>query len=280
MKRFLASLVFVLMLWSLSGQAEGALTDGLAGSWQLDGNGNDSSGNGNNGQVFNATPTQDRFGNASGAMLFNGSNSYIQIPNAPDLNPTTAITVTAWFKADSFDLGSYSFPSLVRKNDPIGYPEANGYVLECDGIVQGQPGITFGTYLEGHGIYYVGASPFGLPVNTDTWYFVAAVYDGNNVSLYSGHDNQPLVAQSSPASGDIVPASSDLYIGEDPWKPYEDRYFNGAIDDVRVYDRALSPDEVNQLYSGTVPEPTTLIIWSLLGGLGIAVGRWRSKRAA
>ena len=222
----------------------------------------DSSGNGHTGTVVGATWVSGVSGNA---LSFDGTNDYVEMRPVqgvpPDLNPTTAITVTAWFKADSFKLGSYSWPSIVRKTDPIGYPESNGYVLEIAKVYQGDPSITFNSYLAGHG--WVGAAPQGLPVNKDTWYFVAGVYDGKNVSLYLGHDNQPLVAVSSPdVSGDIVAASNNLNIGRDPWKPGEDRYFNGKIDDVRIYNRALTASEVNVVYNYTPPKTYAILVGS------------------
>ena len=57
----------------------------------LNGNSNDSSGNGNNGTVYGATLTTDRFGNANSANSFNGTNNYIEIPNSTSIDLSSNI---------------------------------------------------------------------------------------------------------------------------------------------------------------------------------------------
>ena len=85
--------------------------------WQLDGNGSDSAGS-HDGTVYGATATEDRFGNANSALLFDGSNDYIAVPHHADLAPSNAMTITAWFKPNSFNLGSYSWPTILKKVHP------------------------------------------------------------------------------------------------------------------------------------------------------------------
>jgi hypothetical protein len=84
----------------LSGSVQGGLNDGLVGHWGFDNDsGNiatDSSGQNNHGTIIGATLTEDRFGNSNKAYFFDGA-SYIDVPNADSLNPTSAITITAWF---------------------------------------------------------------------------------------------------------------------------------------------------------------------------------------
>ncbi len=71
--------------------------------YPFNGNADDESGNENHGTVYGATLTEDRFGNADSAYYFDGTNDYIEIPS---VNPTSAITVSAWVK--SVSSSSYS----------------------------------------------------------------------------------------------------------------------------------------------------------------------------
>ena len=68
--------------------------DGLVAWYQLDGDGTDSSGNNHHGTVYGASGTQNRFGSADSAMLFDGTDDYVEVFDHPDLNPTDAITVS------------------------------------------------------------------------------------------------------------------------------------------------------------------------------------------
>ena len=86
--------------------------DGLVGYWPLDANANDYSTNTNNGTILNANPIA---GKVSNAYDFNGSNSYINIPNAPVLNITTAITIQAWIKRDSNPSLNSGWASIINK---------------------------------------------------------------------------------------------------------------------------------------------------------------------
>ena len=93
----------------------------------------------------------------------------------------------------------------------------------------------------------------GSPVPEDIWCFIAGVYDGSTISHYFGSQDQPLVTQRRNISGRIDATSSNLSIGRDPSNPAasNNRHFHGAIDDVRIYNRALSEAEVRELYVGS-----------------------------
>jgi len=237
-----------------------ALTDGLVGHWEFDNDiddiATDSSGQNNHGAIIGATLTEDRFGNPDKAYFFDGGD-YIDVPDAPSLNPTHAITITAWFKADSFDLGNYSWPHIVDKQ---GNPELTGYFMSIVAVYEKTPCTGFGI----DGVAGVPRPPdLGVLLTPGTWYFAAGVYDGTAIRMHLGNSKlPPLVVTWGDGSGNWVASSNNLNIGRDASYPYSpERFFNGAIDDVRIYDRDLTADEVIEVYN--VPEPATLLLLGL-----------------
>ena len=241
----------------LSGSAQGGLNDGLVGHWDFDNDsGNivtDSSGQNNHGTIIGATLTEDRFGNLNKAYFFDGGD-YIDVPNADSLNPTSAITITAWFKADSFALGTYSWPPIVKKSDNN---QTSGYTLELCDVYESHPGLWGGLNLEGYG--RLGPLKPYPPVAEGTWYFAALVFDGSTLTNYLRSMGQTsFTTASNNGSGNIVLASNNLNIGRDPSNTY--RFFHGAIDDVRIYNRALTTDEVIEVYNVPEPDPIQKIL--------------------
>ena len=91
------SLIFILLLASSS--------YALVAYYPFQGNADDMSGNGHTGTVFGAVLTADRFGNPNSAYSFDGSNDYILVPNAADLNITGSLTLAAWISSRDISRG-------------------------------------------------------------------------------------------------------------------------------------------------------------------------------
>ena len=243
MRNVMLGAMLMILLTTSFGYAD--LNAGLVAYYPFNGNANDETGHGHNGTVNGASLTTDRFGNPSSAYVFNGG--YIDVADAPDLNPTDAITITAWFKATSFHYGSYSWPNIVTKRDHDGAP-TRGYCMEIQEVYSSNPCVGFSVNLEGGGAAGgpVGLGPFTPQLEENTWYFAAGVYDGSTATVYVG----PSVAYSGNYSGNIAPASDNLWIGNAP--VYGDRSFDGIIDEVRIYNRALLECEIQQLAGSTI----------------------------
>jgi len=261
MNRFSALIVTGLILAVFSSNASAA----LVAHWSFDNTadpGHDDASNGHNGtRVGNPTSTTGLWGNA---VNLDGA-SYIDVADALDLNPTSQITITAWFKADSFALGTYSWPHIV---DKCGSPDPSGYFMAIVQVSQNNPCVGFA--VDGVG---------GVPTGTDlgepnltpgTWYFAAGVYNGSAVTVYVGSAEQlPLVATSENYSGNMVSSSNNLNIGRDASFPSSpERFFDGAIDEVRIYNTALDSTVINDLYLYNTPEPATILLLGL-GGLAV-----------
>ena len=199
----------------------------LVGWWRAGYDANDSSGKGNHGTFFGATTFAA--GKIGKAFSFDGKTDYVEVPDSPSLNPATAVTLAAWICPSNFP---YSSP-VIKKAGNGTIPDA-GYALEVAGL----DGAICGVYVNG-----AWAITGYAPVPLDQWSHIAGVYDGTNVLVYV---NGEQVGAPVYTPGTITPSDNHLQIGHDSVN--QSRYFDGLIDDARVYNRALSPEEIHELY--------------------------------
>ena len=191
----------------------------------------DSSGNGNTGTANNVFRTADRFGVLNAADSFNGVNSRITVNDAPSLRPST-ITISAWVKPAS--LGADR--KIAGKNSSSG----DSYNL---GIYSNNK-IEF--WVQSSAWYGVRSVSGGTAVDTGVWYHVVGVYDGNTITTYlNGQADRSAVVGSVAIQYNTNP----FYIGQTPGTSY----FKGVIDDIRIYDRALSGAEIQSLFGRFFP---------------------------
>jgi uncharacterized repeat protein (TIGR01451 family) len=176
----------------------------------------------NNGTLF--TP-----GMVGLAFDLDGVDDYVSVPDNPSLNPVNALTVDAWIKPNSPN--NSSTPVVVKK----GIMDDSGYSLEG-----GNGEIGFWVNITGRGWV---SSP-SANIDPDQWVHVAGVYDGSGISFYL---NGSLIGTPTPAQGGIAVAGSELDIGHDP--AVVERFFGGLIDEVHVFDRALSSSEIQAIYA-------------------------------
>jgi hypothetical protein len=208
---------------------------GMVGYWHMDGNSTDSSGNNNNG-----TGTAVTYGTAYGKFgqgaSFNGSNSYVNIPNNASLNVSGGISMAAWIKTS----GTNNYSGIVQK-----FVDSNntgwGLSYHTGGAVRAD---------FGNGSSYIVAASSGVNVVDNVWHFLVATYDGSTAKIYVDGVLRGSVA----GSGYLTNNTRNLGIGEDS-DGGGGRYFNGLIDEVRIYNRALSASEISALY--TYPTSST-----------------------
>jgi hypothetical protein len=173
-------------------------------------------------------------GNIDGAILTSGINgmSYdfdyttdrIAYITSNSFNCTNAITISAWFNSDNIALDQ----NIVSRNGP--------YFLRVVGSKARFCLLVDGTWLFGTG---------GVTLQSNTWYNICMTYDG---SLVKGYVNA--VEDYSNAKTGSFGVMTNLYIGYTPI-PGENAPFDGRITDVRIYNRALSAQEVSILYNST-----------------------------
>lgn len=209
----------------------------------------DESGNGNDGTLNGATrTTSGRYGSA---LNFNGANARVDIPDANSLDLTTGMTLEAWVYPNS--LGGWRDIIYKGVNDI--------YYLSGSSSQDDMPAVG-GTFAPSN---LFGAST--LPLNT--WSHLAATYDGATMRLYVGGSE----VASRPQTGPIQTGSGALTLGGDA---LYGQYWDGRIDDVRVYNRALAASEIQSDLATPVPEPAALP--GLLAG-ALLVGALRGRRA-
>jgi hypothetical protein len=231
-----ATLLASVMSVTVSSPAQSFLTNGLVAYYPFNGDANDASGFNNNGTVVGATLTTDRFGNPNSAYQFAGNGStYISIPDSPSLAIADNVTLTAWVLTGGG--GTFS-PRVISKYN---------YELGLDSTSP-SPRV-FGDLQPGAVVY----SPH-VSLNANRWMFLACTYDGQTFSVFT---NGVQVTQLA-LSGSMGVSSRPLGIGVNLDNGSDS--FNGAIDDVRVYNRALSTNEVFQLYATELPKPALNII--------------------
>ncbi|PYR74988.1 MAG: hypothetical protein DMF87_21510, partial [Acidobacteria bacterium] len=182
----------------------------------------DASGRGNNGTILNATWTAA--GRYGGALLFNGTNAWITVPDNSSLSLATGMTLEAWVQPTSASSNAYR--SIILKERPSGL----SYSLYSNNSSRRSS-----TYINlGAGDQSVQGTA-SLPSNS--WTHLAATYDGTMLRLYV---NGALVTSKS-VPGSLVTSGGALRIGGNSvWG----EWFMGYIDEVRIYNRALSAGEI------------------------------------
>ena len=194
----------------------------------------DSSGNGNNGTISGgATFTTGKIGQA---LSFDGVNDYINIPNNTTLSPTGDMTLSAWVKFWQLGTDLARVQKIVYKGHNVTPWES--YELMMDATNQ----IVFNR--AGGTNSYAGAGYTGA-VSKGVWYHIVGVSQGLTMKIYiNGTDSTNW--KYNDVSGSFLQSNMDLRIGNNPWNS---EHFNGDIDDVRIYNYALSSQEVTNLYN-------------------------------
>ncbi|MBU6320949.1 four helix bundle protein [Patescibacteria group bacterium] len=221
------------------------LTNGLVGYWTFDGknmvnNVADSSGNGNNGSLvgFTSTTTAETLGKIGQALNFNGTNQYVLVPDAPSIRLSNKFSISFWFKtANLAQTNTY----IMSRNNSTGGTQSS--------IIFGFVPSTIEFYASG----FSGSDPrtgSQISISDTRWHQVTYTYDGTTWSGY--RDGQQIFSTSRTFS--LSTASLDgWYIGSANTFA---NFIKASLDDVRIYNRALSASEVQELYNATGGAPT------------------------
>jgi hypothetical protein len=237
-------------------------TSGLVGWWPFNGNATDESGNGNNGTVSGATLTADRAGNSNKAYSFDGVNDFIQVPHHSMLN-SMPMTISFWVKSTNITNASF-----LKKYCCSSW---NGWAI--DATYQTPTTIECAYYTSVcNGVYQTYCSPVpfinnGMANLTDgSWHHLVFVVDATGGKVYK---DGALVHQQTWYQGAV--SNNNIATSQTTTQPIRigghwesSRYLNGQMDDIGMWNRALTAAEVAQLYSGTLP-PTAVAVQSFCG---------------
>ncbi len=214
-------------------------SNGLVGWYPFSGNANDQSGNGNNGTVTGATLTTDRFGNSNTSYSFNGTSNYITATLTSSLNTNNinGITLSAWCNLNSLTTVS----SILNIFDAS--------TLKTYGIKYDGP-----TSPVFNGVNGIDGSPATMSLNgidnptINKWYNVVLTCD------YSNNSSKLFVNGILQRQSTVVlnrPVLTTVRIGA--WVPLNGNWVcNGKLDDIGVWNRALTQQEITNLYNGNI----------------------------
>jgi len=215
----------------------------------------------NHGTIYGASWTTGKVGNA---LSFDGINDYIEIGDVPSLDINSAITLEAWVKT----------AAAANHNNPIASKDDDGsnrewYFGTC--FDANNPGKVRWTLNTPNPSWYGYELDSNEPLNDGLWHYIVGTYDGSYMRLYIDgiEDSESPMAR----SGQIPNTQAHFRIGYTGSSSTQ--YFLGIIDEVAVYDKALTAEEIRNRYNSVIPEPSTML---LLGAGLLGAGIFRRKR--
>lgn len=202
--------------------------NGLVSYYPLNNNGSDQGPNSINGIVEGTEAAYDRKGNANGAIYFDGTDDFVKVGNFFKAHEMQ--TIAFWVKFKDLKEGMSSMELISKSSQRQGIE-----VVLHDNKLQ---------------FFIMGkekSNNIGIPMsrlNSEDWYFVTAIYDTQEATMKLFLNGELEQASWAPAS---VSEVDNLLFGN--WN-YIDapRFFNGYLDDVKIYNRALTEEEVKNLY--------------------------------
>lgn len=259
------------------------IEDGLVGYWAFnEGSGGtawDSSGNGNHGTIHGASYVE---GVDGGALSFDGVNDYVVVTDDPVLNfgQRQDFSLAAWFKAKPDQL-SYQGTLLAKLNPPSGIPRRTyGYSLLVRGLRdetnKGKTGVWMGD-----GDVNTAGITLGLyshrTYDDDNWHHVAATIDRDSAATIYIDGRFANSIDISDLAGIDQSYPENLEIGREG--VLDVYFFNGLMDEIRIYDRVLSCDDILTLAEPLFPRDEMKEDFSEDGGvdiqdLRILAGEW------
>jgi hypothetical protein len=208
-------------------------TDSLVGYWGFDGDANDYSGNGNDGTVNGATLNEDRHGNINSAYSFDGVDDYIELPYSDIWEfGNDNFSISAWFlTTDSLSKGN-----IIRFDNGYGPNSLWGMRVKYGGL----------NFLSG-----VNNSILSDSVNVadNGYHYCTMVRDNGYLKIYLDGElilNELHTTVDINTNGTYYPSIGRL-------GSYNGEYFTGSIDDIAIYNRALSAEEIQAIYNEQAP---------------------------
>jgi hypothetical protein len=234
--------------------------NGLLAWWKADGNALDSAGTNNgtlgSGQSYSASISGQAF-------QFDGVHDGVLIPDSPALNPTQQVTTVAWVYP-SRDAGSGDWIAIIMADKStfhMGRRNSAGCSIPTGNLAFTLGGVS-GLPVEN----CAGWHDAGAQIPLGVWTCIALSYDGSAVRVF----RNGVLVRTIPATGALDQIPGPLRVGSRATSPTVNARWAGMIDDVLIYDRALTADEIAGIYSGgitgrckpqCVEPPAGLVAW-------------------
>lgn len=219
----------------LCGQLDAAAVSnpGLVACYSFSGNADDGSGNQHHGTIFGAVPVSDRFGVPGSAFEFNGTDDYINIGLLSDITSSNEFSISVWIRPDQVKMQSILFmmpDNLSDRLNAMAYYDHNGVASTV---------WDFGNCLSG------GRLIQPSPSFSNTWqHWVYTVHPANGMKVYVNG----VLAHSTSSSSSVIDRNRKLWIGGGEDASGAQFYFDGAIDDLQLYETELDYSQVYQVY--------------------------------
>jgi hypothetical protein len=241
-KLLITALLFVFTSNVSSQVPNYAPTNGLVGYWPFNGNANDVSSNGNNGTVNGATLTTDRFGMTDKAYSFDGLDDIILINNIANVNSNWSINF--WY--NSTNSSTFEMQNIIGIGQSPASFGGGGFSIN-GGISPGQCPIfnsNPNTMVLTDASQECGQLLFSNSYVNNNWYNVSIVCTNGNYSIFING-----ISNVNGVLSNLIP--SQLYFGNRANINWQ--YFKGKIDDVGIWNRSLTQQEITNLYTSSLP---------------------------
>ncbi len=220
-----------------------SLDDGLIAYYPFNGSAIDETGNGNDAEVYGATLTADRFNKPNSSYSFDGDFDYLQVEHNIAFE-TKEKSISFWFYKGSNEIGTSrlnnNLEAILYKAFDTGFSRDFSFELSRP---EGPFNLFFAVGDENQRVMSI--ARLDESIESNQWYHVVGIIDsdGNN-AIYLNN------ALFSIESNDLnpVPNSAPLLFGKSSVQSLPERYFLGKIDDVRLYNRVLTPKEITALF--------------------------------
>lgn len=206
-------------------------TEGLLAWWGM-ADATDATTNGNTLTAFSLTPTTDRFGTANAAYSFNGTSSYLTRSSiGHTFTQAGSFSVSIWIKKASNATGNVAIMSGTTTS--LNFI----WLVQCDATKA-----IFGTNKQQSAWFWTNATS-NYVINE--WEHYVGVYTANTMTFYR---NGVLQGTTTNTHTNVSQAILPIWIG----RGVSGNYFNGSLDDIGIWNRALTPNEISVLYQSTL----------------------------
>ncbi|WKX76712.1 LamG domain-containing protein [Zobellia laminariae] len=236
--------------------AANATSAGLVAHYPLNGDAKDYSGNENHATINTATSDKDRFGKENGSYKFDGENQYIEIPDSDRLSISTTgkLSISVWMRPDALNFNTNSYIYWMGKGEHNQYEYAmrmyNKDITRVQDKDRPNRISCYAWNLKGN----LGAGSYAQEtVVAKEWLHFVAIYNFNEDTIQFYRNGVLMDTDSFEKDYHVTPRN-----GNAPFRigiRSMNSYFNGAIDDIKIYDKVLSQDDITALY-GEEPENT------------------------